>query len=186
MQITFTNDLHPDLKTNLQVLVYLIKRQRYYTNIVEAANNNAGSYMKNNKLYFFEYFDQTTKRKYQMTAYMILYAMNRMYEYTLEQYNSSSLVKENWQVFGNKYEEFKNDTFLYKSFYLAYQEALFYGDVYTNIQNSFYYKNSALEGNFIFRVPRRLFPNINEDQIIKKYSNKDICRIYASLNPYYN
>lgn len=173
------------LKTNLEVLIYMIKRQEYYTNIIVAANNNAGSYIKNNKLYFFEFYDMETKQKYQLTAYEILYAIKGMYLYTHRQYSDCSLVTENFQVFGGKYNQFKQKANIYYAFHKTYLEANYYGGVYTNIQNAIYYKNSGLQGNFIFNVPRDLFPNVPEDQVKKAYTNDQIYRIYASLSQYY-
>ncbi len=173
------------LKTNISVLIYLIKRQEYYTQIIIAANNNAGSYMKNNKLYFFEFLNLEDQKKYQLTAYEILYSINAMYNYDIRQYNESSLVCQNYQVFGGKFFEFKSKKNIYEAFYRAYLEASFYGDVYTRIQNSIYYKNAGLDGCFIFTVPKSLFPNVSGDQIKKAYSNQQIYTIYKSLSPYY-
>lgn len=175
-----------DLTTNVAVLIYMIKRQEYYTNIVVAANNNAGSYINNNKLYFYEFYDQETHRKYQLTAYEILYSIKSMYLYSREQYDTSSLTTQNFQVFGGKYDQFKANEYVYKAFNTAYQEALYYGDVYTKIQNSLYYKNMGLEGCFIFTVPKHLFPNVPESQIKKAYSNQQIFNIYHSLSQYYS
>jgi hypothetical protein len=150
-----------------------------------AANNNAGGYINNNKLYFFDFYDRETNRKYLFTAYEILYSIKSMYLYTKEQYDTSSLTTQNFQVFGGKYEDFKSRESIYKSFNTAYQEALYYGDVYTNIQNSIYYKNMGLDGCFIFTVPRHLFPNVPENEIKKAYSNQQIFNIYHSLSQYY-
>lgn len=174
-----------NLTTNLSVLIFMIKRQEYYTNLIVAANNNAGSYIKNNKLYFFEFYDMNTHRKYQLTAYEILYSIKAMYLYTPEQYETSSLVTQNYQVFGGRYEQFKSRESIYQAFYNAYQEALYYGDVYTKIQNSIYYKNTGLEGVFIFQVPKHLFPKVPENEVKKAYTNQQIYNIYSSLSQYY-
>jgi hypothetical protein len=174
-----------DLKTNVAVLIYMIKRQEYYKNIVVAANNNAGSYIHNNKLYFFEFYDQETRRKYQLTAYEILYSIKAMYRYDQCQYDTCSLTLQNYQVFGGKYEQFKEKESIYRAFRQAYQEGLYYGDVYTQIQNSIYYKNTGLEGCFFFTVPSHLFPNVPQNEIKKAYSNQQIFNIYHSLSQYY-
>ncbi len=170
-----------DFTSNIQVLIYMIKRQQYYTSLIVAANNNAGSYINNNKLYFFDFYDPETGQKYLLTAYEILYSINGMYLYTLQQYNSSSLVNQNYQVFGGKYDQFKEKEYIYRAFHREYQLALYYGDVYTNIQNSIYYKNMGLEGCFFFKVPIQFFPNVLPDEIKKAYSNQQIFNIYHSL-----
>ncbi len=173
-----------NFKTNLEVLIYMIKRQQYYTQIIIAANNNAGSYMKNNKLYFFDFYDINTRQKYLLTAYEIIYSIKGMYNYTKEQYNTSSLTLQNYQVFGGKFEQFKSKESVYRAFHKAYEEASYYGGVYTNIQNSLYYKNLGLDGCFIFNVPKHLFPNVPQEQIKKAYSNQQIFNIYHSLAQY--
>jgi hypothetical protein len=177
-------DMTNTLKTNYDVLVYMIKRQKYYTSLIVASNNNAGSFIENNKLYFFDFYNMENHQKYTLTAYEILYSIKGMYLYTPEQYNTSSLVKQNYQVFGGKYNEFKMNESVYKAYHKAYQEALYYGDVYTNIQNSIYYKNMGLEGCFIFTVPKHLFPGVPEGEIKKAYSNQQIFNIYHSLSQY--
>ncbi len=173
------------LSTNLSVLIYMIKRQKYYTQIIEAANNNAGGFIHNNKIYFFTFYDMETHRNYQLTGYEILYSIKAMYLYTPEQYNTSSLTTQNFQVFGGKYDEFKQRESVYRAFHKAYLEALYYGDVYTQIQNAFYYKNTGLEGCFFFKVPISLFPNVPQNEVNKAYSYPQIYQIYSSLSAYY-
>lgn len=178
--------MNSSLKTNIAVLIYMIKRQEYYTKLVVAANNNAGSYIHNNKLYFFEFYDQETNRRYQLTAYEILYSIKAMYLYDQCQYDSCSLTLQNYQVFGGKYQQFKEKEYIYRAFRTAYQEGLYYGDVYTQIQNSIYYKNTGLEGCFFFTVPAHLFPSVPQNEIKKAYSNQQIFNIYHSLSQYYS
>lgn len=178
--MTYTDNL----KTNLEVLIYMIKRQQYYTQIIIAANNNAGSFIKNNKLYFFEFYDIDTHQKHSLTAYEILYSIKKMYLYTIEQYNTSSLTLQNYQVFGKKYEQFKAKENVYRAFNKLYEEASYYGGVYTNIQNSMYYKNMGLDGCFMFTVPKHLFTSVPQEQIKKAYTNQQIFNIYHSLAKY--
>ncbi len=171
-----------EFTTNIQVLIYMIKRQQYYTSLIVAANNNAGSYIHNNKLYFFDFYDPENGQKYLLTAYEILYSIKGMYNYSREQYDTSSLTLQNYQVFGGKFDQFKQNESVYKAFNREYQLALIYGDVYTNIQNSIYYKNTGLEGCFFFKVPTQFFPNVTSDQVKKAYSNQQIFNIYHSLS----
>jgi hypothetical protein len=173
------------INTNLEALEFLISYQIYFRNIIVAVNN-AGSYVPENKLYFYTFYDLVTKKKYSLSAYEIFYAKRRMFLYTTEaEYYSDPIVKQYIQAYENKFEILQNNNYIYVAFYTYYQMALYYSSVLSNIFNSITYKNIGKISNFEFIALSKYFPNIPVQDIKKKYSNQEIYFIYKKLNRFY-
>ena len=174
-----------NIRTNKEALIFLIKHQIFFKNIVVAANN-AGAYIENNKLFFFVFYDPVTKRKYNLSAYEILYCRRRMYLYKdKEQFYSDPIVQQYIQAYMGKYETLVQNNYVYIAFYTYYQMGLYYSQVLAYIFNSITYKNTAKTGDFIFTVLPKFFPHVPENELRKKYTNSEIYVIYKSLNLYY-
>lgn len=174
-----------NITTNLEALTFLIKHQIYFKNMLIAVNNT-GSYIPNNKLYFYTFYDLTTKKKYNLSSYEILYAKRSMYLYkNEEEFYNDPIVKDYIQAYLGKYDVLKSKNYVYIAFNIYYKMALYYSSVLSFIFNSITYKNSAKTGNFIFNVNKKFFPYVKNNQLEKQYSNKEIYFIYRSLNMYY-
>lgn len=173
------------ITTNLQALRFLISKQQYFKNIIEAVDN-AGSYVPNNKLYFFTFYDLVTKKRYKMSAYEIFYAKRRMFGYTTpKEFYNDPIVQQYIQAYANKFEVLQNNNYIYIAFYTYYQMALYYSSVLSYIFNSITYKNIGKQGNFEFTAVKKYFPNIPVEERTKKYTNQEAYFIYKSLNMFY-
>ena len=174
-----------NIKTNLQALIFLIKHQIFFANIITAVNN-AGAYIPNNKLFFYTFYDPVTKQRYTLSAYEILYSKRQMFLYnTPEKFYNDSIVKQYIQAYMGKYETLKKNNYVYMAFYTYYTMALYYSSVLSYIFNSITYKNTAKYGDLVFEAYPRFFPHIENNQIKKKYTNEVTYLIYKSLNNYY-
>ena len=174
-----------NITTNLEALNFLIKKQIYFKNIITAVDN-AGSYVPNNKLYFYTFYDLVTKQKYKLSAYEIFYAKRQMFSYkNKEEFYSDPIVKQYIQAYANKYETLVQNNYIYIAFYTYYQMGLYYSSVLSNIFNSITYKNIGKTGNFEFFALPKYFPNIPYNENKKKYSNQEAYFIYKRLNMYY-
>lgn len=174
------------ITTNLQALRFLIMRQMYFKNIIEAVDN-AGAYVPNNKLYFFTFYDLVTKKRYKMSAYEIFYAKRRMFGYTTDkEFYSDPIVKQYIQAYAGKFQVLQKNNYIYIAFYTYYQIALYYSGVLSHIFNSITYKNIGKQGDFEFTALPRFFPNIPYNDVTKKYTNQEAYFIYKSLNQFYD
>ena len=138
-----------EVNTNLDALVYLLQRNRYYKKLSEAVEL-AGKYKKNNKVYFYTFHDLKTNRKYRLNGNEIIYAIRGI---------NINPTSENNTIFIN--------------FFIAYQEAKFLSHVLNKIEQlrrdvqtgkirTLTTPYTKCECKYYFKIPNHLFPKVVE------------------------
>jgi hypothetical protein len=169
------------LNNNIGILIFLFKHQNYFKSIINACNR-AGTYLPENKLFYFTFGNLNNHHRYTLSQYQIIYSIRQMYLYKNKvQFYNDPIVKQYIQAYQGNYYNYLRNKHIYMEFRRAYEMAYFYSRLYNQIQNTLKYKNTGLNNDFIFTVPLKLFPHVNNNEITKKYSLNYIINLYQSV-----
>ena len=85
-----------EITDGLDAIIYLLLMGEYYKRILES-DNKAAEYQKNNKMYYFYFYDFNTKRHYRLSSNDILLSKNQIFdENSLQRYIEVSLWNNNF------------------------------------------------------------------------------------------
>ena len=170
-----------NVTTNLEALIFILKLKQYF-NGIQTSSYLAGQYLDSGKLYFFTFVDLNTWKRYNLSAYEIMYSLRQMYLYnTPEAFYNDSFVRGHMSAYMNRYEILKEKNYVYQQYYYYYQFSIYASIVYKNVALSLYYKSLGDKYAMVFKVLQKFFPNVPENQIKKAYSNLEIYELYRYI-----